>query len=106
VVAPVTLWAAVPAACALAFAAKLAGHLVPGRVLQVPWVQRVVPLLTVALLSSLVVTQGFLGPGGVLTLDARAAGVAAAVLLLLLRAPFIVVVACSALTAAALRLWA
>jgi hypothetical protein len=99
----VTLWIAVLAAGALAYAIKLGGYLVPERVLEVPWVERVVPLLTVALLSSLVVTQGFL-TDGIPTVDARAAAIAVAVGLLLLRAPFLVVVALAAVTAALLRL--
>lgn len=103
--AEVALWVAVVAACLLAWLTKLTGYLVPERVLHIPWVDRVVPLLTVALLSALVVTQGFLDGDGLPTLDARAAGIAVAVALLLLRAPFIVVVAAAALTAAVLRLW-
>lgn len=97
-----TLWTAVVAACALAFALKLAGYVVPHRLLEVPWVTRVTPLLPVALLSSLVVTQAFVGDG-TLVLDARAAGVAVAVAALLLRAPFLVVIGLAALTAAVLR---
>lgn len=100
-----TLWIAVLAAGALAYALKLGGYLVPERLLEVPWIDRVVPLLTVALLSSLIITQGFLADG-VPTVDARAAGIAVAVVLLLLRAPFLVVVALAALTAALVRLWA
>lgn len=97
-----TLWVAVLAAGALAYLVKLGGYLVPERVLEVPWVDRVVPLLTVALLSSLVVTQGLLS-GGVPTLDARAAGLGVAVIALLLRAPFLVVVVAAAATAALVR---
>ncbi|HSP60379.1 MAG TPA: AzlD domain-containing protein [Ornithinimicrobium sp.] len=100
-----TLWIAVLGAGALAYALKLGGYLVPERVLEVPWIDRVVPLLTVALLSSLIVTQGFL-TGGIPTVDARAAGVAVAVALLVLRAPFLLVVALAALTASLVRLWA
>ncbi|WP_134772645.1 AzlD domain-containing protein [Ornithinimicrobium flavum] len=100
-----TLWLAVLAACLLAWLLKLGGYLVPERVLHVPWVDRVVPLLTVALLSALVVTQGLLDGDRLPTLDARAAGLGVAVGLLLLRAPFIVVVAAAALTAALLRWW-
>lgn len=100
-----TLWLAVLAACLLAWLAKFAGYLVPERILTVPWVERVVPLLTVALLSALVITQGFIGADGLPTLDARAAGIAVGLGLLLLRAPFIVVVAAAAVTAALLRLW-
>lgn len=100
-----TLWLGVLLAGAVAYLVKLGGYLVPERLLEVPWVDRVVPLLTVALLSSLVVTQGFLSEG-VPTVDARAAGIGVAVVALLLRAPFLVVVALAALTAALVRLWA
>lgn len=101
-----TLWLAVLAACLLAWLAKFAGYLVPERILTIPWVDRVVPLLTVALLSALVITQGFLDGQSLPVLDARAAGIGVALVLLLLRAPFIVVVAAAAATAALLRLWA
>lgn len=100
-----TAWVTVLAACALAYLLKLAGFLVPERVLEIPWVSRVTPLLPVALLSSLVVTQAFLSPEGTFVLDARAAGVAAAVVALLLRAPFLLVVTVAAVTAALVRLW-
>lgn len=99
-----TLWVVVIAAGLLAYLVKLGGYLVPQRVLAVPWIDRVVPLLTVALLSSLVVTQGFLSDGRP-TLDARGTGIAVAGLALVLRAPFLVVVALAALTAALVRLW-
>lgn len=98
-----TMWLAVLAACALAFGLKLAGYLVPQHVLDIPWVHRVTPLLPVALLSALIVTQAVLTSSGHLVLDARAAGVAVAVLLLVLRAPFLLVVAGAAATAAAVR---
>lgn len=97
-----TLWVTVIVAGALAYLVKLGGYLVPERVLEVPWIDRVVPLLTVALLSSLVVTQGFLS-AGMPTLDARAAGLGVAVVALLLRAPFLVVVVAAAATAALVR---
>lgn len=100
-----TLWLAVVAACGLAYLIKLGGYLVPERVLALPWVDRVVPLLTVALLSSLVITQGFLDDDGLPTVDARAAGIGVALVLLVLRAPFLAVVAVAALTAALVRLW-
>lgn len=100
-----TLWLAVIAACSLAYLTKLAGYLVPERLLEVPWVERVVPLLTVALLSALIITQGFLDADGLPTVDARAAGIAVAVVLLVLRAPFIVVVAAAAVVAALVRMW-
>lgn len=100
-----TLWLAVLTACLLAWLTKFAGYLVPDRVLDVPWVDRVVPLLTIALLSALVVTQGFLGPDRLPVVDARAAGLAVAVGLLLLRAPFLLVVAAAAAVTALVRLF-
>lgn len=99
-----SLSVAVLLACALAFLTKLAGHLVPARLLQGSRTRRVTGLLPVALLSSLVVLQAFGGTGGTLGLDARAAAVAAAVVALLLRAPFIAVVAIGAAVASGLRL--
>lgn len=98
-----TLWVAVLAACALAFLLKLSGYLVPDSVLARPWVRRVSPLLPVALLSALIVTQAFLTEAGTVTLDARAAGVAVAVVALMLRAPFLLVVVLAAATAALVR---
>jgi hypothetical protein len=56
----------------------------------------------VALLAALVAVQTFDG-GGRVVLDARAAGLAAAVLALVLRAPFLLVIVIAAATAAALR---
>ncbi|MFX0537979.1 AzlD domain-containing protein [Ornithinimicrobium sp. Y1847] len=99
------LWTAVIVACLLSFVTKFAGYQVPERILEIPWVERVVPLLTIALLSALIITQGFLDGDGLPVIDARAAGIGVAILLLILRAPFIVVVALAALTAALVRLW-
>jgi branched-subunit amino acid transport protein len=82
---------------------KLAGLSLPARVLEHPVVGRVADLIPVALLAALVAVQVFADDTSV-TLDARAAGLAAAVVALLLRAPFLVVVFVAALTAALLRL--
>jgi hypothetical protein len=60
-------------------------------------------MLPVALLSALVAVQTFTAPGGGLTLDARAAGMAVAVIALVFRAPFLLVVILAAATAATLR---
>lgn len=98
-----TLWTTVLVASGLSFALKLLGYLVPHHLLDGPAVSRVTAMLPVALLSALVVVQTFTDPGGGLTLDARAAGVAVAVTALLLRAPFLLVVILAAATAAALR---
>jgi branched-subunit amino acid transport protein len=99
----VTLWTTVLLASALAFALKFLGYVVPHHILDGAVVSRVTAMLPVALLSALVVVQTFTSAGGVLTVDARAAGLAVAVTALLLRAPFLVVVILAAGTAAALR---
>lgn len=97
------MWTAVLLACAGCYLLKLAGLSVPSSVLERPVVARIADLLPVALLSALVGVQVF-ADGQDLVVDARAAGLAFAVVALLLRAPFLVVVFGSALTAALLRL--
>jgi hypothetical protein len=99
------MWAAVLVTAVGCYAIKLAGLSVPPRVLEHPRVERIADLLPVALLSGLVAVQVF-ATGQSLVVDARLAGLGAAVVALLLRAPFIVVVAVAALTAALLRLLA
>ncbi len=95
-------WVAVLAAAAGCYLLKLAGLSVPERVLDRPAVRSVSVALPVALLAALTAVQTFAGAGG-LTVDARLAGVAAGVVALVLRAPFLVVVAVAAVTAAGLR---
>jgi uncharacterized membrane protein len=99
----VNLWTSILLAAAIAFALKLAGHLVPADLLGAPRVRRITAALPIALLAALVATQALTGPGGAFVLDARAAAVGVALVALLLRAPFIVVVVLGAATAAALR---
>jgi len=96
-------WAALLVACAACYAIKLAGLSLPQRFLEGPRVQRIIPLLPVALLAALVATQTF-ATGRHLVLDVRAAALAVAVVAVLLRAPFLVVVVAGAATAALLRL--
>ncbi len=96
-------WWAVLAAGLACYALKLAGLSVPHQVLERPAVRAVADRLPVALLAGLVAVQ-VLGNDEGLVLDARAAGLGAAVVLLLVRAPFLVVVVGAALTAALLRL--
>jgi branched-subunit amino acid transport protein len=96
------MWVAVLVASAGCYALKLAGLSVPQRLLEADRTQRVAMLLPVALLSALIATQAFTH-GHRLVLDARAGGVIAAVVALKLRAPFLVVVAVAAATAALLR---
>lgn len=95
-------WAAILLTSAGCYALKLAGLLVPRHWLEQPIVARVAALLPVALLAALAAIQTFADDTR-LMVDARLAGVAAAVIALLLRAPFLVVVAVAAGTAAAVR---
>lgn len=97
------VWIGILACAGGAYAFKFAGLSVPESVLQRPFVQRMSVLLPIALLSALVAVGTF-GLGKGLALDARVAGVAAAVIALALRAPFLLVVLVAALVAAGLRL--
>jgi branched-subunit amino acid transport protein len=97
------MWTAVLAASAGCYLLKLAGLSVPQRLLEANRTQRVAALLPVALLAALIATQAFTH-GHRLALDARAAGVLAAVAALSVRAPFLVVVAAASATTALLRL--
>ena len=97
------MWIPLLVACAACYAIKLAGLSLPRGFLDEPRVQRTVPLLPVALLAALIATQTF-ATGGHLVLDVRAAALAVAAIAVLLRAPFLVVVAAGAATAALLRL--
>jgi uncharacterized membrane protein len=99
----VTGWVAVLVTAAGCYLLKLAGVLVPERWLEGERITRVLILLPVALLAALAAVQTF-ATGDHLVVDARVAGVAAAIVALRFRAPFIVVVAVSAATAALLRL--
>jgi branched-subunit amino acid transport protein AzlD len=99
----VSTWQAVLLASAGCFALKVLGWSVPSRVLENDRVRRTAVLLPVALLGALVVVQAF-ASGRHLVLDARAAGLAVAAVAVLLRAPFLLVVALAAATAALLRL--
>lgn len=95
-------WLAIVVGSAGCYALKLLGLSVPERALADARVQRVAALLPVALLAALIANQTF-GDGRALTVDARAAGVVAGIVAVLLRAPFLVVIAVAAATAALLR---
>ena len=96
------MWAGVLVASLSCYALKLAGLSLPQRWLQDARLQRTVPLIPIALLASLVATQTF-STGRHLVLDVRAAALLVAVVAVVLRAPFLVVVAVAAATAALLR---
>ena len=96
-------WAAVLAGAAACYLLKMIGLAVPQAVLDNARVRQVAMLLPIALLSALVVIQSF-SDGRMLVLDARAAGLAAAMFAVLLRAPFLVVVVAACATTALVRL--
>ncbi|WP_329258387.1 AzlD domain-containing protein [Actinoallomurus sp. NBC_01490] len=97
------VWIAVIATGLGCYGLKLAGLVVPQRVLGDPRVRRFSELVPVALLTALVVVQ-VLASGRTLELNApRLAGLAAAVAALLLRAPFLVVLLSAAVLTAGLR---
>jgi uncharacterized membrane protein len=96
------IWPAVIIGSIGAYLLKLTGYVVPARVLENPRLRRLTGLLPVALLAALVAVQTF-SIGTALQIDARLAGLAAAIVALALRAPFLVVVLVAAATAAILR---
>ncbi|HEY9437586.1 MAG TPA: AzlD domain-containing protein [Streptomyces sp.] len=97
-----TIWIAIGLTTVGCYLAKLLGLLVPAGILERPVVQRLAALLPVALLAALTAQQTF-GDGQLLVLDARGAGLVAAVLALVLRAPFLVVVGAAVLVTAGAR---
>lgn len=96
------IWVAVLAGSLGCYLEKLIGYAVPKSVLERESVRRVSGLLPVAMLAALVAVQTF-ADGQDLVIDARFAGLIAAVIALILRAPFLVVVLVAAVTAAGLR---
>lgn len=95
-------WWAVLVASAGTYALKLLGMIVPERVLNHALVRRIALLMPVTLLAALVVLQTF-STGTRLVLDARAAGLAAALVAVVCRAPFLVVVIVACATTALVR---
>ncbi len=96
-------WPFVLVASASCYLLKLAGMSIPARWLADQRIQRLAAALPVALLAALIGLQTWTS-GRHLVIDARTGGVAVAAVAVLLRAPFIVVVALAAATAALLRL--
>ncbi|MFI8826634.1 AzlD domain-containing protein [Streptomyces sp. NPDC053431] len=96
------VWIAIALTAGGCYLVKLLGLLVPAHTLERPLVQRLAALLPVALLAALTAQQTFSAQGA-LTVDARAAGVAAAAVALFLRAPFLVVVGAAVAVTAGVR---
>jgi hypothetical protein len=97
------IWTGILLASLAVYSWKLIGFLVPSSVLNRPVVSRSAALLTVALLSALLGIQGFTADSQ-FVLDARMPALAVGAVLLWMRAPFIVMVASAAATAAIIRL--
>jgi hypothetical protein len=97
------MWAAVIGGSLGCYLLKLAGLSLPARILRDHRVARIAALLPVALLATLIATQT-LSIGRHLVVDARAAGIAVAGIAQWLKAPFLIVVASAASTAALVRL--
>lgn len=96
-------WTWIVTACLAAYALKLSGYLVPGRVLEHPRMARLTSVLTIGLLSALVVMNTF-AAASALVLDARVVALGVAAVALALRAPFLLVVVLGAVAAALTRL--
>ena len=95
-------WIAIGATVVGCYAVKLIGLLVPAGALEKPLVRRLAALLPVALLAALTAQQTF-ADGHALVLDARAAGLTAALVAIVLRAPFLLVVAAAVVVTAGVR---
>lgn len=97
------LWIWILLACVVSYLTKLAGYLVPARLMENPRMTRIAGTLTIGLLASLTAVNTF-SSGQALVLDARVAALLAAGVALWLRAPFLVVVLVGAGAAAVARL--
>jgi branched-subunit amino acid transport protein len=93
------LWLAVLIASGGCAALKLAGFVVPARLLESAVARKILEALPVTLLSALIAVSVF-ATGSHLVLDSRAAGLAVALILVAIRAPFLVVVIAACATAA------
>ena len=99
-----SLWILVGGTVVGCYLLKLAGYLIPSRVLDHAATRRAVELLPVALLAALVVVEA-IANGRHYELDwPRLAGFGIGAVAVWRRAPFLVVVIAAALTAALLRL--
>jgi branched-subunit amino acid transport protein len=97
------MWPAVIVASASCYVMKLVGISLPKRFLDNMRVMHVAELLPVALLAALIATQTFTTKHA-LHLDARVAGLAAAVVAIRYKAPFLVIVVLACTVTALVRL--
>ena len=97
------VWITIAALAVGTFLAKATGTLVLGGRDLSPRALNVTALVAPAILAGLVVYETLSAGGGGLTVDARAAGLGAAVLAALAKAPMIVVIALAAAVTAGVR---
>lgn len=96
------MWTPILIASLGTYIEKLAGYLLPARVLNNRAVHHTAGLLPVALLAAIVAIQAFT-TGNAWTFDARVPGMAVAFVLIRKRANFLVMVVSAMLTTAAVR---
>lgn len=96
------VWTAIATLTVITFAIKAAGPVALGGRELPRWAERLIVLLPAALLTALVITQTF-ADGDRLVLDARSAGVAAAIVALLLRRGMLVTLVAAAAATALVR---
>ena len=97
-----SIWLAVILASLVVWALKTSGYVIPRRFVEGALMSRVAGVVTVALLTSLVVSQTVQTDAGV-GIDARLPALGVAAVLLYYRAPFLVVLVLAGLVAAGLR---
>lgn len=95
-------WTGVLLVSAIAYMTKLAGIVIPQRLLQQPYFAKLALLLPTSLLAALTAVQVFASENS-LVLDARVPGLLAGAIAYKLKAPFIVIVIVAAAVAALLR---
>jgi len=95
-------WVGVLSVSAIAYLTKLAGIMIPQRILDRPYFAKLALLLPTALLAALTAVQ-VVATDQDLELDARFAGLVAGFIAYKLKAPFVLIVVIAALTAAMLR---
>ena len=96
------MWSPILVASLGCYAEKLAGYLLPQRLLDTRAIHHVAALLPVALLAGIVTVQA-LTTGHTITLDARVPGMAVAVALMARKTNFLVMVVCASATTAIVR---
>ncbi len=97
------VWITIAALTVGTILAKAAGTLILGSRDLSPKTLNVTALVAPAILAALVVYETLAAPGGGITVDARVAGLGAALVALLARAPMIVVMLVAAAVTAGLR---